>query len=153
MQAQFAAAQAPYPPTYHSGNYSNTHSPIPTTASTASPMIYEQQWQHSTLPKSYLMAAGPGHDAFTGFKNELPADEIRPSEVASPSVHPITPTSPDGHDISRAYSDASAGRMSHDQRQDVAGGYYLSPQSTGSDTNHVEDQGPVHRGPPSELQG
>lgn len=146
-------AQTPYPPTYHSSNYSNTHSPVPTMATTASPIGYEQQWQHSSLPKSYLLVAGPGHDAFTGFKNELPADEIRPSEVASPSVHPTTPTSPDRNDISRAYSDASAGWVSHDQRQDVAGGYYLSPQSTGSDTNHIGEQGPGHRGPPSEMQG
>lgn len=150
-QAQIAI-HAPYPPTYHSGNYSNAHSPIPATA-TASPIGYEQQWQHSTLPKSYLVV-GPGHDAFTGFKNELPADEIRPSEIASPSINPVTPTSPVEHDILRARSDASDGRMSHDQRQDyVAGGYYLSPQSTGSENNYAEGRGHGHQEAPSEMQG
>lgn len=150
-QQAHVAAQVTYPPTYHTRSISTAHSPMTATVA-ASPTGYDQQWHHSPVAKPYW-AAGPGNDAFTGFKNELPADEIRPTEVASPSLGEVTPSLSARHDIVRAHSDASE-VLPHDQRQDVAGGYYLSPQSTGSESIQLEDGTEHgHRETPSEMQG
>lgn len=146
-----AAAQYTYPPTYHSGNYSAAPSPMTATIA-ASPTGYDQQWSHSTIPPKSFLVAGAGNDTFTGFKNELPANEIRPLEMASPSIHQIIPASPTGHNIPQADSDASGG-IAHHQRHDVVGGYYLSPQSTGSENNHIDEPEHTQRHHPSEMQG
>lgn len=149
----YIAQQTTYPQTYlHSGSISTAQSPIAANTNAASPIGYDQQWQQSTLPKTYL-AAVPGHDAFTGFKNELPADEVRPSEMSSPALEEATPSSPAGQNIANGHLD-TLGSLRHEQpRQDVAGGYYLSPQSTGSETNRVDGSERDHREAPSEMQG
>lgn len=122
-----------------------------TTTMAASPTVYNPQWHPSPLFKPYWTAAA-GHDAFTGYKNELAADEIRPSEMESPPLGSTITSNPAGHNIEAEHSSAS-GSMPHDQRQDVAGGYYLSPQSTGSESNRLEETEPAHREMPSEMQG
>lgn len=143
---------APYPPTYHTASISAAHSPMTATAA-ASPSSYEQQ--HLPLPKASHWTASPHNDAFTGFKNELPADEIRPAEMASPELgEVVVPSSPAGREIGTADSETSETMRSQDyQRRDVTGGYYLSPQSTGSETHRSDEAEHGNRGPPSEMQG
>ncbi|CAN8104184.1 unnamed protein product [Discula destructiva] len=150
-----AFSQEPYPPTYHSGSIATARSPMILPV-TPSPTGWEQQQlQYSNLSKPPLWAPNiVGHDAFSGFKNELPADEIRPTKMASPLLGGVTvPSSPVGREIERADSDASGTIRPREHRHDVAGGYYISPQSTGSEGYRLNEGKYGHRGPPSEMQG
>lgn len=95
------------------------------------------------------------NDAFTGFKNELPADEILPPHAVpdSPPATMLAPPSPDER-VMRADSTSSSW-VSGAYVQDGMNRFQLSPQTTGrsmSRGGHV-GSGAARAEDVSEMQG
>lgn len=154
QQAQeYGHPQGPWSPatTYlHPGSVSTAHSPA-TVTTTIVGGGDPHPWASSPSPKPYWML---GNDAFTGYKNELPADEIQPvAQPSSPHKGMGAPSSPDDR-IGRADSTAS-GVMLDAPAQDSMGRFYVSPQSTGQSGPHSGHVGAgASRGNyASEMQG
>lgn len=141
QQAQgHGQAQGPWSPAatyFHPGSaVSPAHSP--TTMTTTIVGGGDQPWASSPSPKPYWVLGNDGH-AFTGFKNELPANEIQPPPPSSPPVGMMAPPSPT-YNIERADSTAS-GVMADGPAQDSMGRLYVSPQTTGRSGPHSSQVG------------
>lgn len=166
-------------PTYlypHDASVSSAHSPTTVAASPSPGKPPQAQTQQPPYAACWVLGGHGGHgDAFTGFKNELPADEIGRRDDAGPSP----PSSP-GHggtgqqqldggerkDAARGYgggggggnvsSDGGQGGGQHGQQVDPLGRFWVSPQSTGRSgpqTGYPDGEDTRGRGAFGELQG
>lgn len=137
----------PLHPTYHVGSIYTAPSPM--TTATLSPHPSDQSWHHSSLPKPYWIM---GNEAFTGYKNELPANEVQvPGQAASPPIGTAVPSSPDAN-AERAESTVSE-ILPDAHGKEYTARSYLSPQTTGFSEHRPSQTEGSEPATVSELQG
>lgn len=115
--------------------------------------VYDQQWQHVPAAQPYWMADASAKGitsqdsaVYTGFKHELPAENV------NESLQNLQRGSPRPSTIAPSTTGVSTLSTNHDsQRQN--GGVSITPQSTGTSGYFQEHFGVTNQGPVSELGG
>ncbi|KAJ4386008.1 hypothetical protein N0V93_008899 [Gnomoniopsis smithogilvyi] len=126
--------------------------PIPM-ASFPGGSLYEQQWQHVPAAQPYWVADAnakgttPQDSAvYTGFKHELPAENVNESQQRLQTGSPRPST------IAPSTTGVSMISTNQDSQRQV-GAFSITPQSTGTSGYFQENFGVSHLGPVSELGG
>lgn len=116
--------------------------------------LYDQQWQHVPATQPYWMADANSKGTtqqdsavYTGFKHELPAEDLignqQRSQAGSPRPSTIAPSTTGVSTMSTMNQDL--------QRQN--GSAFITPQSTGTSGHFQENFGASNLGSVAELGG